>query len=87
MNRLFDPKDTENAQQRKYGLVVGYVQSGKTAHFTGFLAKAADAGFGLIVVLSGVYNDLRVNQGLSLQGAHRSPWTRRALPRPRDVTF
>jgi hypothetical protein len=41
------------------GLVVGYVQSGKTAHFTGVLAKAADAGYKLIVVLAGTLDILR----------------------------
>ena len=29
------------------GLVVGYVQSGKTANFTAVIAKAADAGYRL----------------------------------------
>jgi hypothetical protein len=45
---------------RKYaGLVVGYVQSGKTANYTAVAAKAIDAGFRLVVVLSGVHNSLR----------------------------
>ena len=35
------------------GLVVGYVQSGKTANFTGVIAKAIDAGYRLIIVLTG----------------------------------
>lgn len=41
------------------GLVLGYVQSGKTANFTALIAKAADAGYRLIVVLSGIDNGLR----------------------------
>ena len=41
------------------GLVLGYVQSGKTANFAAVIAKAADAGYRLIVVLSGVDNGLR----------------------------
>lgn len=41
------------------GLVVGYVQSGKTANFTATMAKAADAGYRLFIVLSGVHNSLR----------------------------
>ncbi len=41
------------------GLVVGYVQSGKTANFTALIAKAADVGYRLIVVLSGIDNGLR----------------------------
>jgi hypothetical protein len=42
-----------------YGLVVGYVQSGKTAHFTALMARAADLGYTFVVVLSGILNDLR----------------------------
>jgi len=41
------------------GLVLGYVQSGKTSNFTAVAAKAADAGYRLIVVLSGIHNSLR----------------------------
>jgi hypothetical protein len=41
------------------GLVLGYVQSGKTANFTALIAKAADAGYRLVVVLSGIDNGLR----------------------------
>jgi hypothetical protein len=41
------------------GLVIGHVQSGKTTHFTAVAAKAADAGFRLIIVLSGVTKSLR----------------------------
>ena len=44
---------------RIYGLVVGYVQSGKTANYTALLARAADMGFTFVIVLSGVLNDLR----------------------------
>lgn len=41
------------------GLVLGHVQSGKTANFTALIAKAADAGYRLVVVLSGIDNGLR----------------------------
>lgn len=41
------------------GLVVGYVQSGKTANFTAVISKAADAGYRLFLVLSGLTNSLR----------------------------
>ena len=43
----------------KRGLVVGYVQSGKTANYTAVIAKAADAGYRLFIVLSGLHNNLR----------------------------
>jgi Z1 domain-containing protein len=41
------------------GMVVGHVQSGKTANYTGLIAKAADAGYRLIVVIAGIHNNLR----------------------------
>lgn len=41
------------------GLVLGLVQSGKTASFTALIAKAADAGYRLFIVLSGIDNGLR----------------------------
>lgn len=41
------------------GLVLGFVQSGKTANYTAVIAKAADAGYRLVIVLSGVDNGLR----------------------------
>ncbi|MFG2925947.1 Z1 domain-containing protein [Streptomyces sp. NPDC048305] len=41
------------------GLVVGYVQSGKTTNFTAVMAKAADRGYKLFIVLAGIHNGLR----------------------------
>jgi hypothetical protein len=41
------------------GLVIGYVQSGKTANFTALISKAMDAGYKMIVVLAGMHNSLR----------------------------
>jgi Z1 domain len=44
---------------RRYGLVVGQVQSGKTGNYIGLACKAADAGYKLIVILAGIDNSLR----------------------------
>jgi hypothetical protein len=44
---------------KKRGLVVGYVQSGKTANYTSVMAKSADAGYRFFIVLSGLHNNLR----------------------------
>lgn len=44
---------------KKRGLVVGYVQSGKTANYTAVMAKAADAGYRLFIVFAGMHNNLR----------------------------
>lgn len=41
------------------GMVVGYVQSGKTANYTAVIAKAADAGYRFFIVLAGLHNNLR----------------------------
>lgn len=41
------------------GLVVGYVQSGKTANFIGLLARAVDVGYKMIIVLAGTKEKLR----------------------------
>jgi len=56
LRQLADPQS--NAFDIR-GLVLGYVQSGKTANFTALIAKAVDVGYRLIVVLSGTDNGLR----------------------------
>lgn len=58
LDKLFNPKRGE-IQIAKKGLVVGQVQSGKTANYTGLICKVADAGFNLIIVLAGIHNNLR----------------------------
>ena len=40
-------------------MVVGFVQSGKTANFTALISKAADAGYRFIIVLAGIHDELR----------------------------
>jgi hypothetical protein len=42
------------------GLVLGYVQSGKTANFSAVISKSVDAGYKLVVVLAGMHNILRL---------------------------
>lgn len=44
---------------RIQGLVMGDVQSGKTASYCGLICKAADAGYRFIVLLTGTIEDLR----------------------------
>lgn len=60
------------------GLVLGHVQSGKTANFTATIAKAADAGYRLFIVLSGVHNALRRQTQLRLDEQlyepHKAKW-------------
>ncbi len=46
------------------GLVVGQVQSGKTSNYIGLINKAVDAGYKVIIVLAGPYNNLRAQTQL-----------------------
>ncbi|MFI5937860.1 Z1 domain-containing protein [Actinoplanes sp. NPDC051494] len=57
VERLTNPAQRAPAQTK--GLVVGYVQSGKTANFAGVIAKSIDAGYRLIIVMTGTTNLLR----------------------------
>jgi hypothetical protein len=59
LDKLYDPSIQDIKGVDKKGLVVGQVQSGKTANYTGLICKAADAGFNLIIVLAGLHNNLR----------------------------
>ena len=57
VERLSDPTRPQAYQAK--GLVVGYVQSGKTANFTGVVAKAIDSGYRLVIILTGTIDLLR----------------------------
>jgi hypothetical protein len=54
---LGDPKTRNDFQRR--GLVLGDVQSGKTANYTAICNKAADTGYRVIIVLAGMMENLR----------------------------
>lgn len=56
---LENPRDPEKPQFSCRGLVVGHVQSGKTANMTAVIAKALDAGYDTVIVLAGLTNKLR----------------------------
>ena len=49
----------QSAPFLRRGLVIGDVQSGKTATYTAICARAADVGYNLIIVLTGRQEDLR----------------------------
>lgn len=57
LGRLGNPRELTPWDRR--GMVVGHVQSGKTANYTGVICKAADAGYRLIIVIAGIHNNLR----------------------------
>ncbi len=57
LERLEEPA-REGVWDRR-GMVVGSVQSGKTANYVGLICKAIDAGYKLVVVLAGIHSNLR----------------------------
>jgi hypothetical protein len=65
LGRLEDP--TRKGVWDRRGLVVGHVQSGKTASYTGLVCKAADAGYKIIIVLAGLHNNLRSQTQIRLE--------------------
>ncbi len=54
---LKDPQEASDWDRR--GLVIGHIQSGKTANYIGLVSKAADAGYKFIIVIAGIHNNLR----------------------------
>jgi hypothetical protein len=56
LGRCLPPNDPPYPET---GLVVGYVQSGKTMSFETVLSLARDNGYGIVIVLSGTKNNLR----------------------------
>lgn len=59
MNCLGNPKETFAGQRFRRGLVIGDVQSGKTATYSGLICKAADAGYKVVILLAGITESLR----------------------------
>ena len=57
MNYLGDPNSSEYFSRK--GLVMGDVQSGKTSNYIGLICKAVDAGYKVIILLSGTIEPLR----------------------------
>tara|TARA_R110002167_G_scaffold247308_4_gene452895 strand:+ start:1919 stop:4732 length:2814 start_codon:yes stop_codon:yes gene_type:complete len=57
LDKCIDPT-VKGAWDRR-GMVVGNVQSGKTANYMGLINKATDAGYKLIIVIAGIHNTLR----------------------------
>lgn len=70
------------------GLAVGYVQSGKTLSFTTLAALARDNGYGMVVLIAGVLDNLlkqtltRLTTDLNLAGGLARPWVLIDRPTP-----
>jgi hypothetical protein len=60
-DQILDHMENPNKQGKwsRRGMVVGHVQSGKTANYIGLVNKAADSGYRVIIVLAGTLNSLR----------------------------
>lgn len=65
LERIEDPKRPGMWDRR--GLVMGHVQSGKTANYCGLVCKAADAGYKVIIILAGIHNSLRSQTQIRLE--------------------
>ena len=90
-------------QWDRRGMVMGHVQSGKTANYIGVVTKAADAGYRVIIIIAGLQNKLRdqtqrrVDEGFigfsSTAGPRRQPLKQTVLgvgrfdPRHRPSAF
>lgn len=59
IKRLPNP-DKHGEEYAIKGMVIGHIQSGKTANFTHLISKAASIGYKFIIVLSGMTNMLRL---------------------------
>ena len=57
LDKCVNPKIKGSWDRR--GMVVGNVQSGKTANYTGLINKATDTGYKLIIIIAGIHNSLR----------------------------
>lgn len=65
ISKLGDPKSDRPFYIK--GLVVGSVQSGKTGNFNAVINRAIDCGYSLIIVLSGIMEDLRSQTQLRIE--------------------
>ena len=54
---LGDP--SKDIYYKRRGLIIGDVQSGKTANYTGLICKGVDAGYKVVVLLTGTIEKLR----------------------------
>jgi hypothetical protein len=86
VQRLPQPAGTPPFQVR--GLVVGHIQSGKTANMSALIARAADQGYRLFIILAGVMKDLRaqtqrrLDQEISGASDERNKDTPLVVPEP-----
>lgn len=59
LSKCANPESIYSISEKKKGLVIGDVQSGKTANYIALMNMAADYGYQLIVLLAGTTDSLR----------------------------
>lgn len=58
LDSCHNPNEMKHEWDRR-GLVYGHVQSGKTANYIGLINRAFDSGYQIVIVLTGMTEDLR----------------------------
>lgn len=58
LDSCYNPSEMNQEWDRR-GLVYGHVQSGKTANYIGLINRAFDSGYQIVIVLTGMTEDLR----------------------------
>jgi hypothetical protein len=86
LEQLADPNEEGDNLEPVKGLVIGYVQSGKTANYTALAAKAFDSGYKIVIVLSGIHKSLRrqtqirMNDELGIPGSGKARISAKNFP-------
>lgn len=78
VSKLANPNSTNPIHIK--GLVLGYVQSGKTANYSAVITKALDSGYKFIIVLAGIHNNLRFQTETRLREEIVGPSDEKADP-------
>lgn len=89
--RIIKSAGQPHTERNKIGLIVGYVQSGKTLSLTCVSSLARDNGYGHIIILCGVTNEL-FNQNMNrviddLITPSRMAFTAKKNPRVNEIEF
>ena len=86
ISKCGDPLKNSNWERK--GLVIGDVQSGKTANYIGLITKAADLGYKVIIVIAGRDNTLRRQTQQRIDDGFVNPKydALQDIPRPFSVT-
>ena len=89
LSQTINPKNfEENLRLKSSGLVIGFIQSGKTSSMEGLITMARDNGYKLIILMSGIVGNLtsqtieRIEQTIIGPG-----WQKITIPGVRDGAF